>query len=46
MQGAYGGLICILMYGKVEGSPPVLNVLLETDSTPILLTTGQYLMLA
>lgn len=48
MQGAYGGLICILMYGVIQGSPepPGIGVLLLTDETPILLTDDEFLQLA
>jgi len=47
MQGAYGGLVCILIYGQYEGSPepPGVGVLLLTDETPILLTDDEFLQL-
>ncbi len=48
MQGAYGGLVVILVYGNIQGSPqpPGVGDLLLTDLTPILLTDGETLQLA
>jgi hypothetical protein len=45
MQGAYGGLICILLYAAAGGIS-IGNVLLLTDNTPLLLTDGTDLLLA
>ncbi len=47
MQWPYGGLICILLYGVVEGSPepPGDGVLLMTDNTPIYTTDITFILL-
>ena len=45
MQGAYGGLVCILIYAGAIAVSSSDNLLL-TDGTPLLLTDGTDLLLA
>ncbi len=46
MQGAYGGLICILLYAGASAFPPMQGFFLQTDDTPLLLTDNTNLLLA
>ncbi len=43
MQGAYGGLICILMYGL--GGAQLIDYFLYLDGTPFMLLSGEPLTL-
>ncbi len=45
MQGAYGGLIIILVYAGASAIPPLDGFFLQTDNTPILLTDFTDLLL-
>ena len=46
MQGAYGGLIIIIMYANIAQEPPVVeSFFLQTDTTPILLTDNTNFLL-
>ncbi len=45
MQGAYGGLIIILVYAGASAIPPTDGFFLQTDNTPILLTDNSHLLL-
>ncbi len=44
MQGAYGGLICVLLYG-VNGSQFLEDYFLWLDGTPFTLLSGERLTL-
>ena len=46
MQGAYGGLIMILVYAGASAFPPGEGFFLQTDNTPFLLTNFTNLLLA
>lgn len=45
MQGAYGGLIVVLIYGSGSGNPPGSGFLLMLDNTPLLQLGGQFIKL-
>lgn len=46
MQGAYGGLIVILLYAGASAIPPNEGFFLQTDHTDFLLTDFTHLLLA
>lgn len=46
MQGAYGGLIIILLYAGASAIPPSEGFFLQTDNTGFLLTDNTHLLLA
>jgi hypothetical protein len=46
MQGAYGGLIMILLYAGANAIPPGEGFFLQTDNTGLLLTDFTHLLLA
>ena len=45
MQGAYGGLVCILMYAGGAGGGPSSDAFLLLDGSNFLLLDGTYLLL-
>jgi len=46
MQGAYGGLIIVLLYAGASAIPPLEGFFLQTDHTGFLLTDFTHLLLA
>jgi hypothetical protein len=46
MQGAYGGLIVIILYAGASAFPPNEGFFLQTDHTNFLLTDNTNLLLA
>jgi hypothetical protein len=46
MQGAYGGLVVIMVYAGAGGFPPEGGFFLQTDETPFLLTNHTDFLLA